>query len=71
LIYFKGKTLKKMDALQISSCESESDPIQFLTSKECEPITFRNNSHSVRILEDIQSLRKYVKGDFSFIKIKY
>ncbi|XP_029344680.1 ring canal kelch homolog [Acyrthosiphon pisum] len=47
-----------MDALQTSSCESESDPIQFLSSKECVPITFRNNSHSIRILEDMQSLRK-------------
>ncbi|XP_016662232.1 ring canal kelch homolog [Acyrthosiphon pisum] len=45
-----------MDALQTSSCES--DPKQDLTSKECEPKNFRNNSHSVRILEDLQSLRK-------------
>ncbi|CAI6370516.1 unnamed protein product [Macrosiphum euphorbiae] len=45
-----------MDALHNSS--SESDPKQVLTSKECEPTNFRNNSHSVRILEDLQSLRK-------------
>ncbi|XP_029342498.1 kelch-like protein 3 isoform X4 [Acyrthosiphon pisum] len=45
-----------MDALQTSSFES--DPKQDLTSKECEPKNFRNNSHSVRILEDLQSLRK-------------
>eukprot|EP00102_Acyrthosiphon_pisum_P015380 XP_008185907.2 PREDICTED: kelch-like protein 12 isoform X1 [Acyrthosiphon pisum] len=45
-----------MDTLQTSSCESDS--IQVLTSKECEPTNFKNNSHSVRILEDLQSLRK-------------
>ncbi|CAI6370515.1 unnamed protein product [Macrosiphum euphorbiae] len=45
-----------MDALHNSS--SESDPKQVLTSKECEPTNFRNNSHSVRILEDLQSLRQ-------------
>jgi len=61
--------VKEMDALHNSS--SESDPKQVLTSKECEPTNFRNNSHSVRILEDLQSLRKYVKGNFSFIKNKY
>jgi len=64
---FKGVTLVKvMDALQTSS--SESDPKQVMTSKKCEPTNFRNNSHSDRILEDLQSLRKYVKGDFSLIK---
>ncbi|XP_060870645.1 kelch-like protein 2 isoform X2 [Metopolophium dirhodum] len=45
-----------MDALQTSSYES--DPNQVLTYKECEPTYFRNNFHSVRILEDLQSLRK-------------
>ncbi|XP_003241641.2 kelch-like protein 12 isoform X2 [Acyrthosiphon pisum] len=45
-----------MDTLQTSSCES--DPKQVLTSKECEPTNFKNNAHSVRILEDLQSLRK-------------
>ncbi|KAL4084271.1 hypothetical protein QTP88_028096 [Uroleucon formosanum] len=44
--------------MQTSSSESESVPIQVLTYKECEPTTFRNNSHSVRILEGLQSLRK-------------
>jgi len=61
-------SVKVMDALQASS--SESDAKQVVTSKECEPTNFRNNSHSARILEDLQSLRKYVKGDFSFIKNK-
>ncbi|XP_008187308.1 ring canal kelch protein isoform X1 [Acyrthosiphon pisum] len=45
-----------MDASQISSCES--DPMKVLTSKEYEPTNFINNSHSVGILEDLQSLRK-------------
>ncbi|XP_029341815.1 uncharacterized protein LOC103310523 isoform X2 [Acyrthosiphon pisum] len=47
-----------MDASQISSCES--DPMKVLTSKEYEPTNFINNSHSVGILEDLQSLRKEV-----------
>ncbi|KAL4084260.1 hypothetical protein QTP88_028085 [Uroleucon formosanum] len=51
-------TLKEIEAMQTSSSESESVPIQVLTYKECEPTTFRNNSHSVRILEGLQSLRK-------------
>jgi len=71
LVYFEGKTVKEMDALQTSTCESEIDPIQFLTSKECEPTTFKNNSHSARLLEDLQYIRKYVKGDLSFIKNKH
>ncbi|XP_060869920.1 ring canal kelch homolog isoform X2 [Metopolophium dirhodum] len=45
-----------MDGLQTSSFES--DLKQVLTSKECEHTNFRNNSHSVRILENLQSLRK-------------
>ncbi|XP_016655849.1 kelch-like protein 2 [Acyrthosiphon pisum] len=49
-------SVKKMDALQTSL--SESDPKQDLTSKECETTNFRNNSHSVRILEELKSLRK-------------
>jgi len=61
--------VKEMDTLQTSS--SEYDPKQVLTFKECEPTNFRNNSHSIGILEDLQSLRKYVKGDFSFIQNKY
>ncbi|XP_029348566.1 uncharacterized protein LOC100568751 [Acyrthosiphon pisum] len=48
--------VKEMDALQISSCES--DPTKVLTSKVYESTNFRNNSHSVRVLEDLQSLRK-------------
>ena len=49
-----------MDTIQASSCENNLK--QVLTSKECEPTNFRNNSHSARILEDLQSLRKYVDG---------
>jgi len=61
-------SVKEMDALQTSSYES--DPKKVLTSKESEhyePTNFRNNSHSVRILEDLQSLRKYVDSDFTDI----
>jgi len=47
-----------MDALKTKSYES--DPKQVPTSEECEPTNFRNNFHSIRILEDLQSLRKYV-----------
>ncbi|XP_029342505.1 kelch-like protein 2 isoform X2 [Acyrthosiphon pisum] len=57
--YFRSisvMSVKEMDALDTSSCES--DPKQVLTSNECEPTNFRNNSHSVRILEELKSLRK-------------
>ncbi|XP_060870643.1 ring canal kelch homolog [Metopolophium dirhodum] len=49
-------SVKEMDTIQSSSCENNLK--QVLTSKECEPTNFRNNSHSARILEDLQSLRK-------------
>ncbi|XP_022161924.1 ring canal kelch homolog isoform X2 [Myzus persicae] len=49
-------SVKEMDALQTSS--SESDIKQVLKSDECDTTHFRNNSHSVRILKDLQSLRK-------------
>eukprot|EP00102_Acyrthosiphon_pisum_P021201 XP_016658411.1 PREDICTED: ring canal kelch homolog [Acyrthosiphon pisum] len=45
-----------MDTIQASSCEN--NPKQVLKSNECEPTHFRNSFHSVRILEDLQSLRK-------------
>jgi len=63
-------SVKKMDAAHNSSSEGDPKPV-LIASKECEPTNFKNNSHSVRILEDLQSLRKYVKGDFSFIKNEY
>lgn len=60
-----------MDTLPTSSSNSESDQ-QVLTSKECETIEYiRNDSDSVSILEDLQSLRMYVIGDFSFFQNKY
>ncbi|XP_008182274.1 kelch-like protein 17 [Acyrthosiphon pisum] len=43
-----------MDALMTKCCDS--DPKQVLTSEECEPTNF----HSIRILEDLQSLPKNV-----------
>ncbi|XP_029342509.1 kelch-like protein 3 isoform X2 [Acyrthosiphon pisum] len=49
-------SVKEMDTIQALSCENNLK--QVLTSKECEPTNFRNNSHSARILEDLQSLRK-------------
>ncbi|XP_008187671.1 ring canal kelch homolog [Acyrthosiphon pisum] len=49
-------SVKEMDALQISSCENYIKPV--LKSNESAPTHFRNNFHSVRILEDLQSLRK-------------
>ncbi|XP_029348513.1 kelch-like protein 2 isoform X1 [Acyrthosiphon pisum] len=45
-----------MDALQISSCES--DLTKVLTFRAHKPTNFRNKGHSVRILENLQSLRK-------------
>lgn len=53
--------VKDMDTLPTSSSKSESDQMQVLTSKECETIEYiRNDSDSLRILEDLQSLRMYV-----------
>jgi len=58
-----------MDASKITSYESDLKEV--LTSGECEPTNFRNNFHFVRILEDLQSLRKYVDSYFIFIQNKY
>ncbi|XP_029341301.1 kelch-like protein 2 [Acyrthosiphon pisum] len=49
-------SVKEMDTIQASS--SENNLKEVLKSNDCEPTHFRNNSHSVRILEDLQSLRK-------------
>ncbi|XP_016662138.1 ring canal kelch homolog isoform X1 [Acyrthosiphon pisum] len=49
-------SVKEMDTIQASSCENNLKEV--LKSNECEPAHFKNNSHSVRILEDLQSLRK-------------
>ncbi|XP_008184158.2 ring canal kelch homolog isoform X4 [Acyrthosiphon pisum] len=49
-------SVKEMDTIQALFCENNLK--QVLTSKECEPTNFRNNSHSARILVDLQSLRK-------------
>ncbi|XP_016660955.1 ring canal kelch homolog isoform X1 [Acyrthosiphon pisum] len=45
-----------MDTIQASSCENNLK--QVLKSNGCESTNFRNDSHSVRILEDLQSLRR-------------
>jgi len=67
LIILKGVlSVKEMDALQISSYES--DPTKVLTSKVYEPTNFRNNFQSVSILDDFQSVPKYVDSDFTFIQ---
>jgi len=42
-----------------------------LKSNASEPTNFRNSYHSVRILEKLQSLRKYVESDFSCLLNKY
>jgi len=58
-----------MDTIQVSYCENNIK--QVLKLNECELTHFRNNSHSVRILEDLQFLRKYIDNDFTFIQNKY
>ncbi|XP_003248768.2 kelch-like protein 2, partial [Acyrthosiphon pisum] len=45
-----------MDTIQTLTCEYNLKEV--LKSNECEPTNFRNDSHSVRILEDLQYLRK-------------
>lgn len=54
-----------MDTDQTLSIEDNLKPV--LKSNECESTHFRNDSLSVRLLEDLQSLRKYVNSDFTFI----
>ncbi|XP_016662058.1 kelch-like protein 17 isoform X2 [Acyrthosiphon pisum] len=49
-------SVKEMDTIQASSCANNLK--QVLQSNKCEPTNFRNDSHSVRILENLQSLRK-------------
>jgi len=58
-----------MDTLQISLFENGLN--QVLKSNECERTNFRNNVHCVKILEDLQSLRKYVDSFLSFFRNKY
>ncbi|XP_003240190.1 kelch-like protein 3 isoform X2 [Acyrthosiphon pisum] len=49
-------SIKGMDALQTTFWESDLNIV--LTSKELEPTNFKNNSHSVTLLENLQSQRK-------------
>ncbi|XP_029344678.1 kelch-like protein 3 isoform X2 [Acyrthosiphon pisum] len=55
------RQIKEMVTIQALSCENNLK--QVLTSKEYEPTNFRNNSHSAKILEDLQSLRKFEADD--------
>jgi len=64
-----GMSVKEIDTIQASSYENNLK--QILKSNECEPTNFRNDSHSGKILEDLQSLRKYVDSDFIIIQNKY
>ncbi|XP_016660786.1 kelch-like protein 2 isoform X2 [Acyrthosiphon pisum] len=50
-------SVKEMDTIQASS-SGENNLKQVLKTNECQPTHFRNDSHSTRILEDLQSLRK-------------
>jgi len=61
-------SVKEMDTIHVSSYENNEK--QVLKSKN-KPIHFRNDSHSVRILEDLQSLRKYNDSNFTFVQNKY
>jgi len=56
-----------MDTIQASSCENNLK--QVLKSNECEPTHFSNSF--VRILEHLQSLRRYVVCNFKFFQNKY
>ena len=62
-------SVKEMDTIKASSCENNVK--QVLKSNECKPIHFTNSFHSDRILEDLQSLRKYINSDFTFFQNKY
>ena len=52
-----------------SSCLS--DQMKTLKSDRSEPTNFRNSFHSVRLLEVLQSLRKYVLSIFRCLKIHF
>jgi len=66
----ENMSVNEMDVLQTSSYR-ESDLKQVLKSNAFEPTNFRNSYHSVKILEVLQSLRKYVESDFSCLLNKY
>jgi len=62
-------SVKEMDTIQALPCENNLR--QVLKSNKCERSNFKNDSHSVRMLENLQSLLKYVNNDFTFIQNKY
>jgi len=58
-----------MEAKQTLCGTCDQKPI--LKFNGCEPTKLRNSSHVVGVFEVLQSLRKYVVGDFSSIKILF
>jgi len=54
-----------MEISQTLSCGSD------FKFKASERTNFSNSHHSVKLLEDLQSLRKYVEGHFSCLLNKY
>lgn len=64
-----GMSVNKMDDLQTASCES--DLKQVLKSIAPAQTNFKNSYYSGRLLENLQSFRKYVVSDFSCLPNKY
>ena len=60
-------SVEEMDTIPASSCENNVK--QVLKSNEA--THFRNCFHSDKILEGLQSLRKYGDDNFSFFQNKY
>ncbi|CAI6373326.1 unnamed protein product [Macrosiphum euphorbiae] len=52
----RDMSVKEMDTIQASY--GENNLKQVMISNDCKPTNFRNNYHSVRLLEDLQSQRK-------------
>lgn len=63
------KSVREMDAIQNSSCESSK--MQVIKSNGFNPIKFKNDSHAVQLSESLQFLRKYAVCSISYNQIKY
>lgn len=61
-------SLNEMEASHDFSCETDRKP-GFKISR-CEPTKIcKNSSHTVRLFEVFQSLRKYVKGVYGILNV--
>jgi len=67
--YYILKGVRTMTNMDTITEVKNSDQIKVVKSNGNEPRNFRNSSHSVGVLDGLQSLRKYVLSVFSCSKI--